>query len=193
MSSNEVDLRPYLACTAVVDCDAPAIQRLAKRLAAATVEETARRCFEYVRDEVAHSLDINGEELSCAASEVLRRGHGYCYAKSHLLVALLRANHIPAGFDYQRLDDDAGGFMLHGIATVYLPGHGWLRLDARGNKPGVDARFEPPTERLAWRGDGVGEVNYRLNLAEPLPEVVAALRRPLSVQQLLPLLPRGLG
>ncbi|WP_338430147.1 transglutaminase domain-containing protein [Synechococcus elongatus] len=32
---------------------------------------------------------------------------GYCYAKSHLLVALLRACSIPAGFCYQRLSFDA--------------------------------------------------------------------------------------
>jgi len=36
--------------------------------------------------------------VTCKASDVLIYGTGYCYAKSHLLAALLRANAIPAGF-----------------------------------------------------------------------------------------------
>ena len=195
----------YLAHDKVVDWQDERVRQQAEKLRAATPLDTARRCYEFVRDEVAHSLDIGASELGCSASEVLQLGHGYsviapcitlppasmqsCYAKAHLLAALLRANGIPAGFDYQRLGDGEGGFVLHGITTVYLPELGWYRIDARGNKPGIDAQCTPPQERLAWRGDAPGELNYRLNLVAPYPAVVAALRRPLTVQQLLPLLP----
>ena len=46
-----------------------------------------------------------------------------CYAKSHLLAGLLRANGIPAAFVYQRLrlNDDGPLFCLHGLNGAYLP------------------------------------------------------------------------
>ncbi len=62
----------------------------------------AHRCFEFVRDEVRHSWDFKENPVTCHASEVLRHRTGYCYAKTHLLAALLRANRIPAGLCYQR-------------------------------------------------------------------------------------------
>jgi transglutaminase-like putative cysteine protease len=33
---------------------------------------------------------------------------------------------------------------------VYLKDYGWYRIDARGNKAGVDAQFTPPHEKLAF-------------------------------------------
>ena len=192
MSKQTESLQAYLASSEVIDWENTEIMALSKTLAAASEIETAKRCFEYVRDKIAHSVDINAEALTCSASEVLREGHGYCYAKSHLLAALLRANGIPCGFDYQRLDDGEGHFMLHGFNAVFLPEFGWYRLDARGNKPGVDAQFNPPQEQLAWPNDAPGEIDYHLNLSEPLPQVVEALRQPLTVQQLLSQLPSEL-
>jgi transglutaminase-like putative cysteine protease len=104
---------------------------------------------------------------------------GYCYAKSHLLAALLRANSIPAAMCYQRLSiDDAGtAFCLHGLNAVYLPDVGWYRVDARGNKAGVDAQFSPPKECLAFRPHLPGERDLPGLHVDPLPEVVATLRR----------------
>ena len=58
-----------------------------------------------VRDEISHSGDFRVNQPTCAASEVLRHKAGWCFAKSHLLAALLRANSIPAGLCYQRLVD----------------------------------------------------------------------------------------
>ncbi|MBI2949982.1 MAG: hypothetical protein HYY23_20300 [Verrucomicrobia bacterium] len=45
---------------------------------------------------------------------------GFCYAKSHLLAALLRARGIPAALCYQRLAFDAAGsaFCLHGCLPL---------------------------------------------------------------------------
>ena len=64
--------------------------------------------YEYVRDNNSLSADINEDVLTCTASEVLEVGHGICFAKSHLLAALLRAKSIPTGFCYQKLilDDE---------------------------------------------------------------------------------------
>jgi transglutaminase-like putative cysteine protease len=109
---------------------------------------------------------------------VLTSGTGYCYAKSHLLAALLRANGIPAGFCYQRLsiDDPGAPYSLHGLNAVYLPEFGWYRVDSRGNKPGVNAQFSPPVEQLAFHVNFPEEKSFPEILPDPLPVVVSALR-----------------
>ena len=96
---------PFLRATEIIDWQEPTVQSLAGELSigAADPVEIARRCFEWVRDEVRHSRDFGLSVLTCSASEVLRERSGYCYAKSHLLAALLRANGIRAGLCYQRL------------------------------------------------------------------------------------------
>ncbi len=103
---------------------------------------------------------------------------GYCYAKSHLLAALLRANGIPAGLCYQRLSRDGQGapYALHGLNATRLPGFGWYRIDPRGNRKGVNAQFAPPVEHLAFAVSLPGEADLPEIFADPLPVVVEALR-----------------
>lgn len=67
--------------------------------------------IDFVRDQIRHSADYRPNPVTCKASEVLRHGTGYCYAKSHLLAALLRANGVPAGLCYQRLS--VGDGVMH--------------------------------------------------------------------------------
>src|ERR1700753_3210447 len=137
-------LDDYLRSTDVIDWSNPAVLRQAKALAVSgDAVETAKSCFLFVRDAIKHSCDYRMNPVTCRASDVLRYGTGYCYAKSHLLAALLRANQLPAGFCYQRLsiNDNGPPFSLHGFNAVSLPGFGWYRMDARGNKSGIDAQF----------------------------------------------------
>lgn len=110
---------------------------------------------------------------------MLEHGTGYCYAKSHLLAALLRANNIPAGLCYQRLtiSNDKPPFCLHGLNALYLQKYGWYRIDARGNKPGVYADFTPPIEQLAYPIVIQGEADLPEIWAEPLPVVVQVLEQ----------------
>ena len=147
-------MNEYLRPTEVMDWDHPDVRDLARALAGGAADPTAiaKRSFEWVRDEIRHSGDCKVNQPTCAASEVLRHEAGWCFAKSHLLAALLRANGIPAGLCYQRLvmDSETNRFMLHGLNAILLPEFGWYRIDPRGNKPGVDARFDPPNETLAW-------------------------------------------
>jgi transglutaminase-like putative cysteine protease len=187
--------RAWLAASTVIDFGDRQVRQQAQALAQGAAErvEVAQRCFLFVRDAIAHSFDIGRGPVTCSASEVLRHGHGICYAQSHLLAALLRANGIPAGFDYQRLADDEGGFCLHGFTTLHLPQYGWYRVDARGNTNGIDARFCPPQERLAFTTASRGEVDYGLNLAEPLPCVVRALQCASDIDALRRSLPTSAG
>ena len=108
--------------------------------------EYAFRAFEFVRDQISHSNDAGRKELCLRASDVLDKRTGLCFGKSHLLCALLRAAGIPAGLCYQylRLDEnnDESPLILHGLNAIYFASLGrWIRVDARGNKEGVDAQF----------------------------------------------------
>ena len=174
-------MKQFLQASQVIDWTHPDVMSKAKELSSSVTrsEDIARRCFEWVRDEIQHSCDFKRNPVTCCASEVLSAKTGYCYAKSHLLAALLRANGIPAGFCYQRLsiDDKGARFSLHGLTAVYLPEVGWYRVDSRGNKTGMDAKYSPPIERLAFRLVFPEERSFPEILADPLPVVVAALRK----------------
>jgi hypothetical protein len=130
-----------------------------------------------VRDEIAHAGDHEIDPVTCSASEVLALGSGFCYAKSHLLAALLRANSIAAGFAYQRLAyDDGSGHCLHGLNAVWLADVGWFRVDARGRRADLrEALFDPPAERLPFAATGPGEIFFPGAWASPAPIVVRAL------------------
>jgi transglutaminase-like putative cysteine protease len=186
-------MKQYLDESACIDWKHPLVTAKAIELAEDCVsnEEIAKRCFEFVRDAIKHSWDYRMNPVTCKASDVLIHGTGYCYAKSHLLAALLRANAIPAGLCYQRLAVEADGasYCLHGLNAVYLKRHGWYRVDARGNKPGIAAGFNPPTEILAFPIVTASERDFPEIRGEPLPVVVQALTQNNTVEQVFENLP----
>ncbi|GJL66891.1 MAG: Cro/Cl family transcriptional regulator [Nitrospirales bacterium] len=174
-------MQPYLASSRYIDWDTPAIIARAQALAKhhQSTLAIAKVCFKFVRDDIKHSLDYALNPVTCKASEVLKHGTGYCYAKSHLLAALLRANNIPTGLCYQRLtiSDNRPPFCLHGLNAVYLEEFGWHRIDARGNKEGVTASFHPPVEMLAYPIITEGEADLPEIWAEPLNDIITVLER----------------
>ena len=186
-------INKYLACSEQIDWGHPLVVEKAAKLSKGCHRDAAiaRSCFEFVRDSIKHSWDYRQNPVTCKASEVLIHGTGYCFAKSHLLAALLRANNIPAGLCYQRLLIEKGGsqFSLHGMNAVYLKEYGWYRIDARGNKPGVDAEFCPPTEKLAFPILDVNERDFHEIWPEPLPLVVHILTDSKTVEQVFQNLP----
>jgi transglutaminase-like putative cysteine protease len=168
----------YLAEGEIVDWTGTPVATLAAALRREHPAATGFACaaFEYVRDTVDHSYDVGDPRVSLTASQTLAQGVGLCYAKSHLLTALLRAQGIPAGLCYQRLSDGQGGHVVHGLVAVHLDG-GWHRQDPRGNKPGVDAQFSLGRERLAWAvRPELGELDYPDLHPQPHPAIVEALR-----------------
>jgi len=177
-------MQKYLKSSDWIDWKHPDVNELACRLAIGLSSPIgiAESCFVWVRDHISHTGDYRDNVdnvITCRASDVLREGTGYCFAKSHLLAALLRANGIPEGLCYQRLsrDDNGPPFCLHGLNAVHLPGHGWYRIDPRGNKPEVKAEFTPPTEQLAFTLNVPGEADLPEIWPEPLPIVVEALQK----------------
>lgn len=169
-------LADYLKEDDVIDYNDEAIIQLADELYKKADSETEyiKAAFEFVRDEVSHSADINEDMITCSASEVLIARHGICFAKSHLLAALLRCKSIPTGFCYQKLtfgDETSPVLVYHGLNGVYLNEYKkWIRLDARGNKGKINAQFSIDEEQLAYlvrteKGEEDGLVIY------PAPDV----------------------
>lgn len=173
----------YLNESAIINYSHPRVAEVALSLAAqgGSRLDLARRTYEFVRDAIHHSADIEGKTVTCAASEVLAAGEGLCYAKSHLLAALLRHNGIPAGFCYQLLQSQinpAAPLVLHGLIAVYIDATAqWIRIDPRGNKPGINAQFSLDKEQLAYAvHPEKGETLFPTVFVAPDPNVVLALR-----------------
>ncbi|WP_292466622.1 transglutaminase family protein [Methanolobus sp.] len=119
-----IEMQNYLKPTSIIDFYHPAVMKKAKELTGnSQVQiEIVRLYFKFFRDEIIHIFDYQMNPVILKASEVLEHDTVYCYAQSHLLAALLRANSIPAGICYQRLSRDYKGapFCLHTLNAVYL-------------------------------------------------------------------------
>lgn len=177
------DLAAYLEPSEVADFHHPAVHARVQEIQrhAKTDEAQARLAFLFVRDEIQHSFDlIDSPHVTITATEALEQREGICFAKAHLLAALLRGLGIPAGFCYQRVvrkGTPESGYALHGLNALYLPSaQRWLRTDPRGNKPGVYSEFSVEVERLAYPiRPEYGEIDYPYVLTHPDPAVLTAM------------------
>lgn len=163
----------YLEETRYVDYSSPNVRKLAKLLKDESEDEISliKDTYHYVRDKTHHPWNIQDKRVTVSASDVLREGVGICWAKSNLLAALLRANKIPSGFSYQRLtlgDSPDTGYCIHGLNTVYVSSlKKWIRLDARGNTDQIQAEFSLNNEKLAFKVEKDGEIDYNDNHSAP--------------------------
>lgn len=192
------NLRDYLESSVFIDWHTSDIRPLADVLTAGVPSDLdkAKRLYEWVRDEIPHSADAGHETVTCRASEVLRHRTGICYAKAHLLAALLRAVGVPCGLCYQvlRYDSSSERLVVHGLNGIYLESLGrWVRVDARGNKASVEAQFCLDREHLAFPVDSaLGEFTCRTVFARPLPSVVSCLASHESVTEVMAHLPNSI-
>lgn len=195
--SNNID--EYLKHDNEIDYDNEAITELADTLFKRANNEIdfIKSAYEFVRDNISHSADINEDKITYTASEVLRSGHGICFAKSHLLAALLRCKSIPAGFCYQKLildDETALVLIYHGLNGVYINDYKkWIRLDARGNKTGVNVQFSIETEQLAFPiRPQMGEIDNFVVYPDPDIKILEKLRKSMTRTELWDNLPTEL-
>lgn len=174
-------MQQYLSSSKYIDFDHPQVAAQAAELKSLYPDELelTKACFEFVRDEIKHSWDFKQNPLTCKASEALIHKTGFCFAKSHLLAALLRANDIPAGLCYQRLSVSGSGapYCLHGLNAVYLSEFGWYQIDPRGNNPNVNAQFCPPIPQLAFPINETNEKTFAEIWPEPLSLITDALEK----------------
>ncbi|NHJ40255.1 MAG: transglutaminase family protein [Asgard group archaeon] len=132
----------YLKPTFFIDSDSEKIRALANNLKSSSNSEKdlAIQTFRFVRDNFPYTIkDFQIDNPSgFKASSTLEAQRGFCIPKSILLVALLRANDIPARLHFadiinhrspQHFRDLMGGsnvFIFHGYAEVFLDK--WYKL-----------------------------------------------------------------
>lgn len=168
------NLDDYLQSSRYIDWKHPAVKAKADTLKSQSFDEIGliENAYHFVRDDIHHSWDVQDSRVTAKASDVLAEGVGVCWAKSNLLAALLRANGIPAGICYQRLTfgkNPESGYCIHALNAVYIQRlQQWIRLDARGNKKGIDAQFSLGKEKLAFPiRTECGEMDYPEIYTEP--------------------------
>ncbi len=156
---HEKSLDAYLKPSAYLDYLDPQIQAVILSLnqKASTEVDRIRAAFEFVRDEIGHSFDIQNREVT-------------------------RGMNIPSGISYQNLtlyEKPEDGYCIHALNTVYLKDlDKWIRLDARGNKEGINAQFSIEEEKLAFPiREQYGEWDYLTNYDEPHPEIISTLEK----------------
>lgn len=118
--------------------------------------EKAKVAYEFVRDEIPHSFDINinktNIKITAKASDVLKHRTGICHSKANLLAALLRLQNIPTGFCFQHITlaaDESMGYCVHCYNAIFVDDH-WIKVDARGNTNGKKAQFSLSEPILAF-------------------------------------------
>lgn len=184
----------YLAEHRYIDYSSENIQQCMAELFAGLQDdiEKARAAYHFVRDEIPHSFDCNATVITAKASDVLKYRTGICHTKANLLAALLRPQGIPVGFCFQHLtlaDDDSLGYCVHCYNAIFLENR-WIKVDARGNKEGVNAEFSlnkpilayPPREQYdEYFWDGIFPI--------PHPVTMKMLENSKSLQDVLDTIP----
>ena len=184
----------FLAATRYIDFNADNIQAKTYELFSDGMSdiEKARIAFEFVRDEIPHSFDCSATVITAKASDVLKHRTGICHAKANLLAALLRSQGIPAGFCFQRItlaDDDSMGYCVHAFNAVHVDGK-WIKLDARGNKPGIETRFSMQEPSLAFECRPEFDEHFWKGIyAKPHPATMRALEESRCLQDVIDKLP----
>ncbi len=154
--------------------------------------EKARIAYEFVRDQIPHSFDIQATVITAKASEVLEHRTGICHAKANLLAALLRSQKIPTGFCFVHVtlaDDASLGYCVHCYNAVFVNNQ-WIKLDARGNKPGVNAQFSLGLPQLAYPPrKEYDEYDWKGIYAKPHPDTMKMLQKASSLQDIIEQIP----
>ena len=85
--NESTDMSVYLESSPYIDWQHPDVLQKARDLAngQSTDEAIANACFCFVRDEVPHSWYHKRNPVTCAASDVLAHGTGYCYVRMVVL------------------------------------------------------------------------------------------------------------
>ena len=188
LTSETSDMNRYLASSEIIDFENLDIQKTAMYLSKDVEDEIQliKTVYEFVRDDISHSVDISSNKVIFRASDVLKYKHGLCFANSHLLAAILRYLGVPTGFCYQKLEFD-GKMGLHGLNAVFIGSiDKWIRLDARGNENGINAQFSIDNEYLAYSPrEEKNEVDFRVIYAEPNKKVVEILNNSKNLNEAL--------
>ncbi len=189
------DISDYLESSDIIDYDNPLIANAAQQLTYGLKDNIskARAIYEFTRDHIFHSFDINATSVTITASEVFDKGHGICFAKAHLLAALMRVAEIPTGFCYQLIyDNDSNRLMIHGLNAVYIDEMGkWVRLDSCHHIAEDDPWGNDPFKESTVRSinSELGEMDDLTIYYAPKKKIIKALMAADSLEVLKDLIP----
>ena len=123
----------------------------------------ARKIYDFIIDSLEYEM-LGGWDVP---EVVLKRGSGSCSEYTYAFVALCRTAGLPARYQGSivvRGDDASIDEAFHRWAQVYLPGYGWVPVDAnRGDKesPADQARgFGGLSNRFLITTQGGGDSEY---------------------------------
>ncbi len=139
--SEPEDFQTYLKPTAYIDSDSPAIVSFARtHMAGATGDiEKGVRLFYAVRDEIRYDpYNIVFRPEAFKASNILKKGAGYCVAKAIVLAAAARAAGIPSRLGFADVRNHLSTerlkrlmktdvFIFHGYTELFLDDH-WVKV-----------------------------------------------------------------
>ena len=141
-------LAAALQPTPLIDSAHPAVVALAAEAVAGCGPEPVERAvalYLAVRDRFRYDpYQVDLRPQGIRASEVIRRGHGWCVPKAALLAAVCRASGIPARVGYadvrnhfstERLREVVGtnDYVWHGYTSLYLNG-AWVKATPAFNQ-----------------------------------------------------------
>ncbi|MBI4700358.1 MAG: hypothetical protein HY744_04170 [Deltaproteobacteria bacterium] len=141
------ELKPYLEDDKKYDLSSGLVGELVDKLTKdkAGTYRRAREIYEHLTEVIRY--DRSGGWNNAAT--VLKRGTGSCSEYTFALVALLRRAGIPAryvGAISERGDEASFDDVFHRWAEAYLPGYGWIPVDANAGQG------KPPGERGSFFG-----------------------------------------
>ncbi len=140
-------MKPWLADGKKYDLSSPELAAIVDKVTdgKTTTYDKARAIYEHIAKVITYDRSAGWDD----AAAVLKRGTGSCSEYTFALVAMLRKAGIPAryvGAVSERGDQASFDDVFHRWAEAWLPGYGWVPLDANA------AHGEPPGERGAYFG-----------------------------------------
>lgn len=181
-------LQGFLRKTDYCDFDNPIIKETADWYVQQYPDSKTRavELFKFVRDNIKYRVGRWDKKASVTISEK----YGMCTNSTNLLVALLRASKIPAGYCiYTVVGGESFGHILpniikrhvhkdsvHIVANVYLGGK-WIKCDPSTDKQLSDSsrHISKLTNLIVWDGehDAVHEMQeeHIINISEPLANI----------------------
>lgn len=171
-----MEMKDFLLSTRYCDCDSNLIKSKTKELINGICDddEKAVKLFNFVRDNFLYTFG----PWNIKASETLQMRKGMCTNKSNLLIALLRAVGIPAGYGILRVNaKEYFGFItlplfkkfissnsVHIYCYVYLKNK-WIKCDPSTDKQFANniGYFNPPSKLVEWNGnnDAIANIDTR--------------------------------
>ncbi|SFE07672.1 hypothetical protein SAMN05216238_1088 [Lentibacillus persicus] len=75
-------------------------------------------------------------------------------------------------------DTPEKGYCIHALNAIFLSSKNkWIRIDARGNKRGIDAQFSINEEKLAFKAnEDKDEKDYPMIYVNPHPKTLSTLK-----------------